>query len=155
MRASGAGSDGGSGLDERLLAYLYCFNVTKNYYDCHEYLESLWLDSGREAVQQGLIQAAVCLYHLYNGNIRGATRMWDRGRPRLIAVGKSWQGIDIHDLVAQMDAVFTRLPVAWSTQTMPPAAVEALQLPSVIIQFTDSTLTRRVEQLLLPPLPRD
>lgn len=139
-------------MDNRLLAYLYCFNVTQNYYDCHEYLESLWLDSGRPAVQQGLIQAAVCLYHLYNGNVRGAKRMWGRGRPRLVAAAPAWQGINLQDLIQQMDDVFASIPAAWSDQTVAPQSIGALELPRVVIHFVDPALAGRVERVILPSL---
>lgn len=65
-------------MDERLLSYLYYFNCKSDYYECHEHGEALWLDSGRPVVLKGLIQAAVCLYHLYNGNVKGGYTMWLR-----------------------------------------------------------------------------
>ncbi len=142
-------------MDNRLLAYLHCFNHTQDYFACHEYLESLSLDSGRPAVQQGMIQAAVCLYHLYNGNIRGALRMWSRGRPRLAAAGPVWEGILIADLIQQMDAVLAAIPKAWTTQTVSPKAVASLELPTVIIHVTDKELQEEIASCTLPDLSSD
>lgn len=44
------------------------------YYDAHEVWEDLWRETPepRRRFYQGLIQAAVGLYHLQNGNDRGA-----------------------------------------------------------------------------------
>jgi uncharacterized protein len=142
-------------VDSRLLAYLYCFNYTKDYFACHEYLESLWLDSGRPAIQQGLIQAAVCLYHLYNGNIRGTLRMWSRAKPRLTQKESIWEGIDLANLVDQMDALVAALPLSWTQQTVSPDAVKRLQLPDVVIQLTSSALRSQVASCTLPELPID
>ncbi|WP_245577964.1 DUF309 domain-containing protein [Alicyclobacillus herbarius] len=118
-------------MEPRLEAYVYDFNVRKDYFACHEHLESLWLDSGRPEVMKGLIQAAVCLYHLESGNIRGAMRMWTRGRPRLVQAAPDALGLDIRQLVADLDGVFARIPDSWRSKVVDATQVESLGLPQV------------------------
>jgi predicted metal-dependent hydrolase len=49
----------------------------RDFFECHELLEEMWRNtSGDEArFYQGLIQAAVCLYHWGNANFDGAMRL--------------------------------------------------------------------------------
>ncbi|MCL6516405.1 MAG: DUF309 domain-containing protein [Alicyclobacillus sp.] len=124
-----------------MMTYLYCFNVTRDYFECHEYLESLWLDSGRPVVLKGLIQAAVCLYHLENGNVRGGWRMWQRAREYLAPYGPVYEAIDLHQLIRDIDAVFHRVPAAWRPLMVSPKQVEALGLPIVRVHLTDPAVS--------------
>ncbi len=49
----------------------------KDFFECHEVLEEMWRHARGEKSRfyQGLIQAAVCLYHWSNGNFDGARRL--------------------------------------------------------------------------------
>lgn len=55
--------------------YLVYFNRDRDYFECHEVLEELWLASDREPVYKGLLQVAVGMYHFRNQNLRGAQLM--------------------------------------------------------------------------------
>jgi uncharacterized protein len=55
--------------------FFHYFNIEKDYFECHEVLEELWLETGREPFYQGLLQVAVGLYHFQNENINGAIKM--------------------------------------------------------------------------------
>ncbi|WP_249435861.1 DUF309 domain-containing protein [Paenibacillus sp. Marseille-Q4541] len=55
--------------------YLVYFNRDRDYFECHEVLEELWLALDREPVYKGLLQVAVGMYHFRNQNIRGAQLM--------------------------------------------------------------------------------
>lgn len=133
-------------MEPRLLSFLYAFNVQKDYFECHEYGESLWLDSGRPVVLKGLIQAAVCLYHLYNGNVRGGWRMWQAGRQYLMDAGSIYEGIDMENLRQQIDKVFQHVPAEWRFETKSPQQVQALNLPQVKIQGTQPDFELKVQQ---------
>ena len=58
------------------LAGIAHFNAC-DYYESHEVWEELWTDyrGPSRKFYQGLIQAAVALYHFGNGNIRGARKL--------------------------------------------------------------------------------
>jgi predicted metal-dependent hydrolase len=49
----------------------------RDFFECHELLEELWrhADGDDAKFYQGLIQAAVCLYHWGNANFDGAMRL--------------------------------------------------------------------------------
>jgi predicted metal-dependent hydrolase len=66
------------------------------FYECHDTLEELWMSvrgPSREFFQ-GLIQAAVGLYHLGNGNREGARRLFDRALARLGRYPARYAGVD-------------------------------------------------------------
>ncbi len=142
-------------MDPRLISYLHCFNVTQDYYECHEYGESLWLDSGRPIVLKGLIQAAVCLYHLHNGNVKGGWRMWQRARRYIAGERPVYQGIDLDQLTQDIDEVFARVPSDWYDKIVPAASVERLGLPTVRIKIVDPHLEQVVAGWTPEPLEHD
>lgn len=55
--------------------FFYHFNIDRDYFECHEVLEELWLDRGREKFYQGLLQVAVGLHHARNENLNGARKI--------------------------------------------------------------------------------
>jgi predicted metal-dependent hydrolase len=74
------------------------------FYECHDTLEELW--SGVRGPSrdffQGLIQAAVGFYHLGNGNLEGARRLFDRALGRLERYPARYAGIDALPLRASL-----------------------------------------------------
>jgi len=127
--------------------------VTQDFFECHEYLESLWLDTGRPEILQGLIQSAVCLYHLGNGNVRGALRMWQRARPRLISEYPDYQTVDLVDLVDSMDKMLAQIPKSIQNKTVTPKEIAKLDLPAVKIRFTDPQMDFKIRSWVPEPLP--
>jgi hypothetical protein len=141
--------------DDRFLSYLYCFNVLRDYFECHEYGESLWLDTGRPIVLKGLIQAAVCLYHLHNGNVRGGWKMWQRARSYLAPSRPVYEGIDLDALTRDIDDVFAQVPSAWYTQVVAPEVVRNLHLPTVEVRIVDASLREQLSSWQLPNPPEN
>ncbi|WDL96233.1 DUF309 domain-containing protein [Alicyclobacillus sp. ALC3] len=131
--------------DDRLISYLYCFNVTQDYFTCHEYGESLWLDSGRPQLLKGLIQAAVCLYHLHSGNVRGGYRMWQRAKSYLLPHLPVYAGIDLSQLIRDIDRVYGQVPTQFYDQHVSVAEMNAMNLPDVYISIVDPDLASTVE----------
>lgn len=140
-------------MEGRLLSYVYCFNVTRDYFLCHEYGESLWLDSGRPIILKGLIQAAVCLYHLENGNVRGGQAMWLRARTYLGPSLPEYEGIDLAALIRDIDEVFARVPDTLQGRIVEPDAIRRLCLPSVSVRLTDPDLVQALSAWRPQPLP--
>ncbi|MCF8565788.1 DUF309 domain-containing protein [Alicyclobacillus tolerans] len=139
-------------MEPRLISYLYFFNVKADYFECHEYGESLWLDTGRPIVLKGLIQAAVCLYHLHNGNIKGGWRMWQRARAYIAPSRPNYQGIDLDRLTNDIDAVFAKVPQALYNAIVTPAEVEAMELPLVKVCITDDPINQLLASWQPEPL---
>ncbi|PTM57596.1 DUF309 domain-containing protein [Desmospora activa] len=63
--------------------FLYHFNVDRDYYECHEVLEELWMEEGRDPLYQGLLQVAVALFHCRNGNDNGARKLFRKALAKL------------------------------------------------------------------------
>lgn len=89
-----------SGYDSLYVQYIYFFNVKKDYYECHEVLEELWLEQGRSTLYQGLLQAAVALYHYRNDNLAGAVKLFQASIDKLEAHPNVILGIDLRKFIA-------------------------------------------------------
>jgi uncharacterized protein len=70
------------------------------FFEAHETLEDLWRGTSGplRLFYQGLIQLAVALYHLSNGNRRGALNLLSKGLDKLAAYRPVCQGIDVDAL---------------------------------------------------------
>lgn len=88
------------GYDRLYVAFLYYFNVERDYFECHEVMEELWLEEGRDPVFQGLLQIAVGLYHHRNGNVSGSVKLFSQGIDKLQNQPEVLYGIRLGKLVA-------------------------------------------------------
>jgi len=85
-----------------------------HFFDCHEALEEVWLQSygDRKKFLQGLIQVAVALHHLRNGNLAGAQRLLAAAVEKLSGPVPDSETIGVDALLAALAAhpglVFTR-----------------------------------------------
>jgi uncharacterized protein len=70
------------------------------FFEAHETLEDLWRGTSGplRLFYQGLIQLAVGLYHLSNGNRRGALNLLGKGLDKLAAYQPTCQNIDVDSL---------------------------------------------------------
>lgn len=93
--------------DDRYLAGILFFN-RRDFFEAHEVWESIWLDcAGPERrFIQGLIQAAVALYHYGNGNVRGAAKLYRTGRAYMEAYASPYLGLDRAAFWQQMERCF-------------------------------------------------
>jgi predicted metal-dependent hydrolase len=93
---------GGKGMYHRLyIEYLYYFNVKQDYYECHEVMEELWLNEGRNRLLQALLQVAVGLHHFRNGNLEGAIHLFEAALAKSTASWSGELGIDIEKLFTE------------------------------------------------------
>jgi hypothetical protein len=71
------------------------------YFDSHEVWEELWLgETGEDRrFYQGLIQAAVALYHLENGNAVGSRKLVDSSAAYLQSYRPQHHGLDVDGLL--------------------------------------------------------
>src|ERR671910_2939400 len=70
------------------------------FFEAHETLEDLWRETlgPLRLFYQGLIQLAVALYHLSNGNRRGALNLLGKGLDKLVMYRPACQNIDVDAL---------------------------------------------------------
>jgi predicted metal-dependent hydrolase len=96
--------------DSRYLAGIRFFNEA-DYFEAHEVWEGLWMETpGPERkFYQGLIQAAVALFHFGNGNLRGAVKLFRSSRDYLKGFESPFQGLDLVAFAGQMDRCFAEV----------------------------------------------
>ncbi|WP_411829940.1 DUF309 domain-containing protein [Paenibacillus sonchi] len=87
---------------ERLyLAYLVYFNRDRDYFECHEVLEELWLARDKDPLYKALLQTAVGLYHFRNNNVRGGLIMLSRAHEVLQRYPADALGINLAKLARE------------------------------------------------------
>jgi predicted metal-dependent hydrolase len=102
-----------------------------DYYESHELWEELWTDyrGPSRKFYQGLIQAAVALYHFGNGNIRGARKLHASARSYLEPYKPNHLGLDLEKFIDEFDRCLSE--VAASTDDFPEIALDPELLPEI------------------------
>jgi uncharacterized protein len=82
------------------------FNA-RQYFEAHEAWEDLWRDTAGPLRQfyQGLIQAAVGLYHLEHGNAIGGRSQLKKAVRNLRSYSGSDHGLDAASFIEQLEAI--------------------------------------------------
>ncbi|WP_238649375.1 DUF309 domain-containing protein [Paenibacillus piscarius] len=83
------------------VAYLIYFNRDRDYFECHEVLEELWLKRDRDPLYKALLQVAVGLYHFRDGNVRGGRIMLKQSSEVLLRYPADTLGIDLRKLAQE------------------------------------------------------
>jgi hypothetical protein len=96
--------------DPRYLAGIRFFNDAA-YFEAHEVWEDLWAESHGDERRfvQGLIQAAVGLFHFSGGNLGGAAKLYRTSREYMRPCGSPFLGVDADAFWTQMDRCFQPL----------------------------------------------
>lgn len=99
--------------DPRLLEAVRLFN-DREFFECHDALEELWGDElgERREFYQGLIHAAVALFHFGEGNLGGARKMHGSATRYLEPYRPGRMGIDLDRFLAEFHACFAELLAA-------------------------------------------
>ncbi len=126
--------------DKLYVAFLRYFNVERDYFECHEVMEELWLEEGRKPFYQGLLQVAVGLYHFDNGNISGSIKLFEAGIDKLRGSLDEQAGIDIAAILQDAEQVVEKL---YRYEEAPFAFYD------LDIRITDPDLEHAVRQLEL------
>ncbi|MMZ63907.1 hypothetical protein D3C76_276870 [compost metagenome] len=100
------------------VAFLIYFNRDRDYFECHEVLEELWLKLDKEPLYKGLLQVAVGLYHFRNGNVTGGRKMLRSACQRLALYPHDSLGIDLGKLLREAAAYADALD-DYSTHQIP------------------------------------
>ena len=84
---------------------------TGQFYACHNTLEALWIEATEpeKTFYQSVLQIAVALYHLGNGNRRGAVILLGEGSNRLRRYPSIYSDIDVDELLDESTALLTVL----------------------------------------------
>ncbi len=92
------------------------FNA-QEFFACHDVIEELWTETlgEKRRFYQGLIQAAVALYHFGNDNLGGARKLYGSSRKYLLQYGSSYMGIDLQKFLADYQFCFQEMLDAGGT----------------------------------------
>ena len=96
--------------DPRFLKGIELFNQ-REFFECHDELEEVWTETiGPERdFYQGLIHAAVCLFHFEGENLGGARKMYDSCRRYLEPYEPTYFGVDVARLLEELEYCFREL----------------------------------------------
>ena len=89
--------------------FIFHFNLTEDYFECHEVLEELWLETGRDPLYQGLLQVAVALHHHHNDNFNGAIKLYQQAIDKLQHFPDVVLGIDLAEVLARSRVLHAKL----------------------------------------------
>jgi len=96
--------------DPRYLAGILFFNE-QDFFEAHEVWEDLWAEShgDERRFYQGLIQAAVGLFHFSGGNLGGAVKLYHSSFDYMKNCGSPFLGLDVTDFWRRMERCFEPL----------------------------------------------
>lgn len=96
--------------DPRYLSGILFFN-SQDFFEAHEVWEDLWAEShgDERRFYQGLIQAAVGLFHFSGGNLGGAVKLYRSSHDYMARCGSPVLGLDVTDFWRQMGRCFAPL----------------------------------------------
>jgi predicted metal-dependent hydrolase len=96
--------------DPRYLAGIMFFNE-RDFFEAHEVWEDLWAEShgDERRFYQGLIQAAVGLFHFSGGNLGGAVKLYRSSYDYMRACGSPFLGLDVTSFWEKMARCFAPL----------------------------------------------
>ncbi len=79
--------------------------------DCHETLEDIWISEPgvMRDLYQGILQVAVALHHLREGNYKGAVILLGSGARLLGHVTPTCLGVDVTGLIQDTDRILEAL----------------------------------------------
>lgn len=83
----------------------------REFFECHDAIEELWTDThtAERRFLQGLIQAAVALYHFGNENLGGARKMYHAAVEKLRPYAPHYWGLDLDKFLADLRFCFEDL----------------------------------------------
>lgn len=83
----------------------------EDFFECHEVFEELWSESQGDDRKylQGMIQAAVALFHFGNENFGGAKKLYLSALQRLQPLPAMYMSIDLARFLADFEVCFQEL----------------------------------------------
>lgn len=127
--------------DRLYVQFIKLFNEERDFYQCHDVMEELWLEEGRKPLLQGLLQVAVGLHHFQNDNRSGAIKLLEAALHKLHAYPNMIMGIDLQKLRIDAESILVELQN--SGGILPP-------LRDITIHVVDYELVLSIAQCVLP-----
>lgn len=129
--------------DRLYIQFIKLFNEERDYYQCHDVMEELWLEEGRKPLLQGLLQVAVGLHHFQNDNRPGAIKLLTAALQKLDAYPDIILGIDLQQLRNDSEETLDKLHNC--DGSLPP-------FRDLTIRIVDKELGALIESCELPSL---
>lgn len=82
----------------------------REFYECHDLLEEIWMEDKTNKFLQGLLQMAVGIYHFECGNIKGARWMFANAQKYLSRYTPTHWDLDVTAVIAYIDTCLQALP---------------------------------------------
>ena len=97
----------------------------EDFFEAHDVWEELWTEiiGDDKKYYQGLIQAAVALFHFGNENLGGARKLYESARQNLEPYAPTHLGVDLEQFLKNFRYCFEELLIATDTY---PEGVEIL-----------------------------
>lgn len=105
----------------------------EDYFEAHEVLEDLW-HSDRIDFYKGMIQVAVAIFHLRNGNIKGSRSLFKRAKFLLIPYLPIFRRINVQQVIAYIDECLVRIP---DIAAMERNEVDMLRIKGIRLELMD------------------
>src|SRR5437764_12750279 len=107
--------------DPRYLAGVLFVN-SHDFFEAHEVWEDLWAESHGDERRffQGLIQAAVGLFHFGGGNLGGAVKLYHSSRDYMRPCGSPFLGLDVDAFQRRMEECFRPLLTGTADRSLRP-----------------------------------
>jgi predicted metal-dependent hydrolase len=91
------------------LLFMYYFNVKRDYYECHDVMEELWMEERRDKFYQGLLQVAVGLYHFRWNNLKGSILLFEGAVEKLEPYPEFMGGIHLKKIRDEAEEYLEKL----------------------------------------------
>ena len=94
---------------DRYLLFIEYFNRAK-FMSAQTTLDEVWIqETGSDKdFYGGLIQVSVSMYHLTNGNPKGAVRIYQKAKDMISKYGDTYKDIKLSSLLAHLDDLFAK-----------------------------------------------
>ena len=98
------------------------------FFECHEFLEAVWLDAAGEdkVFLQGLIQVAVSFYHLRRRNFAGSSRLLRAALDKLSSPSRCRLLIDTASLLEKLKPLPERIEAGQASPETPAPEIHFL-----------------------------
>lgn len=116
---------------EPYLQFLAKFNA-REFYECHDLLEELWMEDKSNKFLQGMLQLAVGLYHFECGNLKGARWMFGNARKYLLRYAPVCWDLDVERVLQYIEACLAALP---PEDTVSLDAVKQIPMPYLTLSL--------------------
>ncbi|GAB5443314.1 MAG: hypothetical protein Fues2KO_36630 [Fuerstiella sp.] len=129
--------------DGRIDEGIVLFNQ-REFFACHDVFEDFWSEiAGPDRVFfQGLIHAAVCLFHFEGDNLAGARKMYSSFRMYVGDFAPVFVGIDVERLLSDMEFCFRELAAVQSGYPTG-LKLQAERIPAIHRQWPEPVSARQ------------